>query len=85
MLPGPVAEFVENVEIAIADLPKKDLWEQGVPPGTPIIVVENEIVLFKKNLELEADTPEGLSEVIADHLIQEVMLFLGLDEEELLA
>ncbi|MCP4500004.1 MAG: tetratricopeptide repeat protein [Deltaproteobacteria bacterium] len=84
-LPGPVADFVARSELVITDLPQKDVWERGVPPGTPIIVVEDEVALFKKNLELEADSPEALAGVIADHLIREVVLFLDLDEDDLLA
>jgi len=84
-LPDVIANFIDKADVAIQDLPAKDGWQTGTPPGTSVVVADGSLTLFQRNLELEADTEEALVGVIADAVAQEIITFLELDEDDLLA
>jgi predicted Zn-dependent protease with MMP-like domain len=92
-LPDWVAERLDNVEILIEEIPSSgDRRLLGVYEGIPLTkrgldyagVVPDRITLFRRNIEAQARTEEGLKRVIRHTVVHEIAHFFGISDERLL-
>ncbi len=97
-LPPRCKSLLENVPIVVEDYPSEPLVRDGVDPrvlglfvGQPFPAQSTlgpppsltQILLFQRNIEREAATPEAAEEEILITLLHEIGHFFGMDEEDL--
>jgi predicted Zn-dependent protease with MMP-like domain len=97
-LPEKIRQHLEKVPILIDDLPSEDIVADGFDPrslgffqGTPMPeeggaspTVTN-ILLFKRNLERDAQNKDHLADEIRITVLHETAHYFGLDEDDLVA
>lgn len=95
-LPEPFARHLQNVEVAVEDVPGADLVEDGLHSGLLGIYqgdtilasdwdLPDRIILFQRNLENVSPDRATLLREIRDTVLHEVGHHLGMEEEALLA
>jgi predicted Zn-dependent protease with MMP-like domain len=96
-LPPGLLDYLDNVEITVADVPPADALEdgqevvllglyQGVPQterpyGAPLL--PDRITLFRRPLEQRAATRADLAEIVRETVVHEIAHHFGIDDDRL--